>query len=354
MAAAVRLPVKSQLSLRDRAAGCDACLQVSHAIIPALESRSDALRADRRGELRLLRPANLGRESAVATLREGTGNCSANLYCSSRLESVDPDCTGRGSGRAFRLKGRLLLGTARNSIGGGSDGHISRKSKLDCLDSQIAPGPRRKPSVQARASESNLVVERPAVKGKSVQKKEIYKGLEDSPAKVERCIIVDEDNNVVGEASRQDTVGKRLWGRGVYCLVQNRRGQLLVTQRTEEKDLYPGHLDVVVSGCVNVGEEYSDTIVRELCEELGLKTVDRKSLTPLFLFKWVDEYCRIWGCGYHYVTDCETFDLQVEEVQWCKWMDLDEVEELIQTARFTPVGLCVLRRFLREQQLARS
>lgn len=34
-------------------------------------------------------------------------------------------------------------------------------------------------------------------------------------------------------------------------------------------------------------------------------------MTPLFLFKWVDEYCRIWGCGYHYVTDCETFDLQV-------------------------------------------
>lgn len=45
---------------------------------------------------------------------------------------------------------------------------------------------------------------------------------------------------------------------------------------------------------------------------------------------------------------------QVEEVQWCKWMDLDEVEELIQTARFTPVGLSVLRRFLRERQLALS
>ncbi|GAQ87398.1 hypothetical protein KFL_003500100 [Klebsormidium nitens] len=233
-------------------------------------------------------------------------------------------------------------------------GHPSQQATLDFLACQSALGPRRRPSVQARASESNLIVERPAIKQNGAQKKEIYKGLEDSPAKVERCIIVDEENHVVGEASRQDTVGKRLWGRGVYCLVQNRRGQLLVTQRTEEKDLYPGHLDVVVSGCVNVGEEYSDTIVRELSEELGLKTVDRKALTPLFLFKWVDEYCRIWGCGYHYVTDCETFDLQVEEVQWCKWMDLDEVEELIQTARFTPVGLSVLRRFLKERHLPQS
>jgi hypothetical protein len=96
---------------------------------------------------------------------------------------------------------------------------------------QFAPGS----FIQATASESNVTVERPINKAKTELKKEIYKGLEDSPAKVEMCCIVDEENNVVGQATRAETVGNRLWGRGVYCLVQNRRGQLLVTQRTEDK-----------------------------------------------------------------------------------------------------------------------
>lgn len=233
MAATVRLPSQSQLSSREYVASCDGCLRGSHAVL-ALESRSDALLPNQRGELSLRRSTHLNRKSAIARLREGTPTCGSKASkCSSQLGSVRTDCTGWGTGHTTRSKARLLLRTGRRMTGGEIAGH--GQGSLSISNSQSALGLRRRPSVQAMASESNAVVDRPAVKGKGVQKKEIYKGLEDSPAKVERCIIVDEENNVVGEASRQDTVGNRLWGRGVYCLVQNRRGQLLVTQRTEEK-----------------------------------------------------------------------------------------------------------------------
>jgi isopentenyldiphosphate isomerase len=47
----------------------------------------------------------------------------------------------------------------------------------------------------------------------------------------EMCVIVDEHNNVVGAATRHETVSKRLLGRGAYVLVFNSAGQLFVSRR---------------------------------------------------------------------------------------------------------------------------
>jgi isopentenyldiphosphate isomerase len=45
------------------------------------------------------------------------------------------------------------------------------------------------------------------------------------------CIIVDEQNNVIGAATRRETVSKRLLGRGAYVLVFDSAGQLFVSRR---------------------------------------------------------------------------------------------------------------------------
>jgi isopentenyldiphosphate isomerase len=47
----------------------------------------------------------------------------------------------------------------------------------------------------------------------------------------EMCVIVDEHNNLIGAATRHETVSKRLLGRGAYVLVFNSTGQLFVSRR---------------------------------------------------------------------------------------------------------------------------
>jgi hypothetical protein len=68
----------------------------------------------------------------------------------------------------------------------------------------------------------------------------------------EMCVIVDENNQVVGSATRKETVSRRLLGRGSYTLVFNAAQQLFVSKRSHNKDCYPGCLDVTISGVVNV------------------------------------------------------------------------------------------------------
>lgn len=74
-------------------------------------------------------------------------------------------------------------------------------------------------------------------------------------ARQEMCVIVDENNQVVGSATRKETVSRRLLGRGSYVLVFNVAQQLFVSKRSHSKDCYPGCLDVTISGVVNVVSE---------------------------------------------------------------------------------------------------
>lgn len=103
----------------------------------------------------------------------------------------------------------------------------------------------------------------------------------------EMCVIVDEHNNVVGAATRRETVSKRLLGRGAYVLVFDGAGRLFVSKRSAAKDCYPGRLDVTVSGVVNAGEEYKDTAARELQEEIGVPAREAAAgLRRLFVFPY--------------------------------------------------------------------
>ena len=82
--------------------------------------------------------------------------------------------------------------------------------------------------------------------------------------------IVDDQDRVIGQATRAEVHARELKHRAVHVLLFNPRGELLVQKRSPGKDTFPGRFDSSASGHLASGEDYDSCAVRELYEELGL------------------------------------------------------------------------------------
>lgn len=148
--------------------------------------------------------------------------------------------------------------------------------------------------------------------------------------------IVDENNDVIAQASRQQMRAQRLRHRATYIVVHDGMGKILVQRRTETKDFYPGWLDATAGGVVQTGEHMLESARREAEEELGIAGVP---FADHGLFYFDGDNCRVWGALFSCVT-YGPFALQEGEVAEVCWMTPQEV-----TARcdeFTPDSLKAL------------
>ena len=95
--------------------------------------------------------------------------------------------------------------------------------------------------------------------------------IEDSRAS-ERFPVVDERDQLLGEAPRGEVHGNNLRHRAVHILLFNKKGELFLQKRSRWKDRHPLLWDSSAAGHVEAGEEYDATAIRELEEELGVAT----------------------------------------------------------------------------------
>ena len=152
--------------------------------------------------------------------------------------------------------------------------------------------------------------------------------------------IVDEQNEVIAQSSRQQMRAERLRHRATYIVVHDGMGKILVQRRTEIKDFYPGWLDATAGGVVQSGENVLDSARREAEEELGIAGVP---VSEHGLFYFEEEQCRVWGALFSCVSH-GPFALQEEEVAEVCWLTPEEI-----TARcdeFTPDSLKALSLWL--------
>ncbi|OAT31205.1 putative Nudix hydrolase [Buttiauxella brennerae ATCC 51605] len=148
--------------------------------------------------------------------------------------------------------------------------------------------------------------------------------------------IVNEDNEVIAQASREQMRAQRLRHRATYIVVHDGMGKILVQRRTETKDFMPGMLDATAGGVVQADEQLLDSARREAEEELGIAGVP---LAEHGQFYFEDTNCRVWGSLFSCVSH-GPFALQEEEVSEVCWMSPEEI-----TARcddFTPDSLKAL------------
>jgi isopentenyldiphosphate isomerase len=83
--------------------------------------------------------------------------------------------------------------------------------------------------------------------------------------------VVNERDEVVGRATRREVHSRGLWHRAVHILAYNRAGEVFLQKRSLAKDMAPGLWDSSCSGHVEAGEDYDQSAVRELEEELGVR-----------------------------------------------------------------------------------
>ncbi|MDQ3120662.1 MAG: 16S rRNA (adenine(1518)-N(6)/adenine(1519)-N(6))-dimethyltransferase RsmA [Verrucomicrobiota bacterium] len=84
--------------------------------------------------------------------------------------------------------------------------------------------------------------------------------------------VVDDEDRVIGEAPRVTVHGDNLRHRAVHILIFNQKGELFLQKRSRHKDRHPCVWDSSAAGHVDAGENYDETAIRELQEELGVTT----------------------------------------------------------------------------------
>ncbi len=91
----------------------------------------------------------------------------------------------------------------------------------------------------------------------------------------EQIVIVDEHDRAIGEEDKEKCHdGDGILHRAFLAMVFNRAGELLLTQRSDRKRLWPGFWDGSVASHVLREEDYLSASRRRLREELGITVPD--------------------------------------------------------------------------------
>ena len=83
--------------------------------------------------------------------------------------------------------------------------------------------------------------------------------------------IVDENDQVIGRASRSQIHQDGLLHREAHVWFVTPQGEVIFQHRSKEAETFPNLLDSTVGGHVEMGETYEATALKEVLEETGLE-----------------------------------------------------------------------------------
>lgn len=179
-------------------------------------------------------------------------------------------------------------------------------------------------------------------------------------AKEELFDVLDENGVFTGEVLTRSEVHKRgLWHRAIVIAIVNEQNQILMQQRSSNKEKNAGMWDVSVAGHISTGQDSLSAAAREINEEvcvmLGYRT-EIKDFRFMYSFRKIQDY----GDDFHerqfydfFILrtaglDGKTLYFQEEEVQAVKFVDLIDLQKMIDNNEVVsrPEVYDVLIRFL--------
>jgi len=140
----------------------------------------------------------------------------------------------------------------------------------------------------------------------------------------ERFAIVNEEDEVIGEAARAEIHGNNLLHLAVHLFIFNPARELFLQKRSRWKDRHPCLWDSSAAGHVNAGETYDETAERELKEELGISTELERLLKLPASEKTGQEFIWLYR-GQH----GGRFQLAQSEIEYGAFFPLDVIKEWI-------------------------
>lgn len=157
------------------------------------------------------------------------------------------------------------------------------------------------------------------------------------PKLYKKCVVVDEDDNIIGAEYIAVAIEKGLIRRAARTYVFNDSGLLLVQQRSKTV-LKPLMFDQSAAGHVDEGETYEEAAKRELYEELGLEGHPLKEVVVSFWDR--DFYNAIYKIT---VPDNTPINFDPEEIATVFWWTPTQVDaEMSKNPnQFTPAFLAV-------------
>lgn len=156
--------------------------------------------------------------------------------------------------------------------------------------------------------------------------------------------IVDENDEVIGQAPRGEVYARGMRHRAVFVLARDEQDRIFVHRRTATKLVFPSLYDMFVGGVVGAGESYDAAALREAEEELGVSGLPAPA--PLFKFLYERGDQTWWSAVYE--VRCELpVNPQPEEVAWHDFLPERELEERLGEWEWVPDGLAAYER-LRE------
>ncbi|HLD49353.1 MAG TPA: NUDIX domain-containing protein [archaeon] len=153
--------------------------------------------------------------------------------------------------------------------------------------------------------------------------------------------IVDDNDEVLGNAPKQEIYEKLLTHRIVHILIFNNKGEMALQLQGRNKKFCPLHWSTAVGGHVQAGESYEQAAIRECEEELG------KRVKPIFAFK--DVFRAGQGIKKFLVTFTSDyngpFNPNEKEVENVEFFTMQKIREMINAGeKFHPELLFLLKK----------
>lgn len=137
--------------------------------------------------------------------------------------------------------------------------------------------------------------------------------------------VVDDNDRVIRQELRRTVHAENLLHRAVHLFVFNEAGEVFLQLRSHLKDKMPGRWDSSAAGHVDSGEDYLTSAVREVEEELGIKTTpDRLKLETTIAagpgtgWEFVHLYSLTWNNPVRWPA------AEIETGQWFQPAQVDE------------------------------
>lgn len=152
--------------------------------------------------------------------------------------------------------------------------------------------------------------------------------LKDIPQKgSEMFDVVDENDEVVRQETREVVHSEQLLHRAVHIFVFNKRKELFLQKRSRLKDVHPGVWDSSAAGHLNAGEGYDLTAVRELEEEVGVRNAEVQEIAQIGACEQTGwEHVRLYLARHD-----GAVRFPCSEVESGEWFPMDEVRAWIET-----------------------